>query len=151
MNSDDKIILYEAFFLENAVVEQLFKDTRGENPFGIVTQNYHVTTCFMPDTSHEQWYGKKVNVHILSYKSQDVIDDNNCMTSNEGFKVSISAADKDLNDYILSLDKNYHITGSYKDMAKYTEYVDFSDGIKMDINILGIFGCEYVDGTIFLG
>ena len=50
-----------------------------------------------------------------------------------------------------SLHTNYHITGSYKDEALYGEYIDFSDGTPLDINMEGTFGCIYWDETFDFG
>lgn len=73
------------------------------------------------------------------------------MTSNEGFKAEVSSENEKLNEYLQSLDKNYHITGAYQDSAQYTEYIDFSRGEAMDVSLAGTFGGYRSDGTIDLG
>ena len=134
------IYWYEAIFLNNDEILSLFNSIRNIMPYSFITENFHVTTEFMPSNLHEQWYGEKVSVRITSYKSQTVTADNGMTTANEGFKVVLSAENKALLSYLNLLNKNFHITGSYQDAAKYTEQIDFSDGIKMNIEIIGIYG-----------
>lgn len=145
-------VVYEAIFLDNDEITDLFTSVRGETaPFENVTSDYHVTTEFMPSEAHSEWYGEKVKVHITSYAVQDVTMDDGQTTANEGFKAEVTSEEnEDLNEYLKSLDKNYHITGSYKDGAKYTEYLDFSDGEPLDIYVTGTFGGYYSDGNIYM-
>lgn len=143
---------YEAVFLANDEVQALFASVRGEDaPFANVTKDFHVTTEFMPEQSHAEWYGEKVTVHITAYAVQNVRMDDGGTTANEGFRAEVSSDNADLEAYLESLDKNFHITGAYKDGAKYTEYVDFSEGEEMDATLTGTFGCGRSDGTIDLG
>ena len=145
-------VVYEAIFLDNDEISNLFTEVRGETaPFDKVTKDFHVTTAFMPETAHSQWYGAKVTVHITAYAVQDVKADDGSTTSNEGFKAEVTSDNKELNEYLESLGKNYHITGAYKDGAKYTEYVDFSQGDPMDVTVTGTFGGSMSDGVIDLG
>ena len=145
-------VVYEAIFLDNDEISNLFTEVRGETaPFDKVTKDFHVTTAFMPETAHSQWYGAKVTVHITAYAVQDVKADDGSTTSNEGFKAEVTSDNKELNEYLESLGKNYHITGAYKDGAKYTEYVDFSQGEPMDVTVTGTFGGSMSDGVIDLG
>ncbi len=149
--ADSVYVVYEAIFLDNDEISDIFKSIRGdEAPFDKVTTDYHVTSAFMPDNNHKQWYGSKVNVHISKYKIQDVKMDDGNLTSNDGLKVELTSDNKELNEYLVSLNKNFHITGSYKDVARYTDLIDFSDGEDLDINIEGIFGGFYSDGNIYL-
>lgn len=149
--TDSIYVVYEAIFLDNDEVANIFKSIRGdETPFDKVTTDYHVTSAFMPESDHKKWYGSKVNVHISKYKIQEVKMDDGNMTSNEGLKVELTSENTELNEYLISLNKNFHITGSYKDAAKYTDSIDFSDGEDLDINIEGIFGGFYSDGNIYL-
>lgn len=134
------IYRYEAIFLNNDEILSLFNSIRKTMPYTFITTNFHVTTEFMPSKLHEQWYGEKVSVRITAYKSQKVIADNGMITANEGFKVVLSSKNKSLSSHLSSLNKNFHITGSFKDAAKYTEQIDFSDGKKMNIEIVGIYG-----------
>lgn len=131
---------YEAIFLNNDEILSLFNSIRNMVPYCFITENFHVTTEFMPSELHEQWYGEKVSVRITDYKSQKVIADNGIITANEGFKVFLSSENKSLLSYLNSLNKNFHITGSYQDAAKYTEQIDFRDGKKLNIEIIGIYG-----------
>lgn len=142
-NGDDNqdIYRYEAIFLNNDEIFSLFNSIRKTMPYTFITKDFHVTTEFMPSKLHEQWYGERVSVRITAYKSQKVIADNGMITANEGFKVVLSSENKSLSSYLNSLNKNFHITGSYQDAAKYTEQIDFRDGKKMDIEIIGIYGC----------
>ncbi len=151
-NSQATDVIYEAVFLDNDEITGLFTSVRGETPpFDNVTKDYHVTTEFMPEEAHSDWYGEQVSVHITAYAVQDIKMDDGQMTSNEGFKVELTSENKELSAYLDALNKNYHITGAYKDGAKYTEYIDFSEGESMDIYITGTFGGFYSDSTINLG
>lgn len=143
--------VYEAIFLDNDEISNLFAKVRGETaPFDEVTRDFHVTTEYMPATTHPEWYGEKVTVHITAYAVQDVAADDGSTTSNEGFKAEVVSDNEELNEYLESLGKNYHITGAYKDGAKYTEYVDFSQGEPMDMTVTGTFGAGMSDNTIDL-
>lgn len=149
--TDSIYVVYEAIFLDNDEVSNIFNSIRGdEAPFDKVTTDYHVTSAFMPESDHKQWYGSKVNVHISKYTIQGVKMDDGNMTSNEGLKVELTSENVELNEYLISLNKNFHITGSYKDAAKYTDSFDFSDGEDLDIDIKGTFGGFYSDGNIYL-
>ena len=149
--TDSIYVVYEAIFLDNDEVSNIFNSIRGdEAPFDKVTTDYHVTSAFMPESDHKQWYGSKVNVHISKYTIQEVKMDDGNMTSNEGLKVELTSENVELNEYLISLNKNFHITGSYKDAAKYTDSFDFSDGEDLDIDIEGTFGGFYSDGNIYL-
>lgn len=149
--TDSIYVVYEAIFLDNDEVSNIFNSIRGdEAPFDKVTTDYHVTSAFMPESDHKQWYGSKVNVHISKYTIQEVKMDDGNMTSNEGLKVELTSENVELNEYLISLNKNFHITGSYKDAAKYTDSFDFSDGEDLDIDIKGTFGGFYSDGNIYL-
>lgn len=141
---------YEAIFLDNDEISKLFADVRGEAPFEHVTEDFHVTTAFMPETTHPQWYGEKVTVTITAYKSQMLVDDHGNMTANEGFKAYVSSDNPELQAYLDSLNKNFHITGAYTDEAKYTENIDFSDGEKIEYTTTGTFGCGDYLGNIVL-
>ena len=144
--------VYEAIFLDNNEIANLFTSVRGEEPpYATVTQDYHVTTEFMPAQAHAQWYGEQVKLHITSYAAQDVQMEDGQTTSNEGFKVEVTCENAELAAFLESLGKNFHITGSYNDAAKYTEYVDFSQGKPLDIYVTGTFGGFYSDGKIYSG
>ncbi len=146
-----KDVIYEAVFLDNDEIAELFASVRGEiPPFDNVTQGYHVTTEFMPEKTHFDWYGEQVNVHITTYAAQDVKTDDGQITANEGFKVEMTSENTESIAYLDTLDKNYHITGAYQDAAKYTEYIDFSVGEALDVYVMGTFGGYFSDGTIDL-
>ncbi len=151
-SSEDSIyVVYEAIFLDNDEVLSIFEALRGkEPPFEKQTTDFHVTTTFMPESDLSKWYGTKVNVHISKYSIQEVKADDIGLTSNEGLKVELSSDNEEFNEYLSSLNKNFHITGSYKDGAKYTELLDFTKGDNLDIDIIGTFGGYYSDGNIYL-
>lgn len=145
-------LIYEAIFLDNDEIEKLFASVRGKDaPFDKVTQDYHVTTEYMPAEGHAEWYGEKVSVHIIAYAVGEVKMEDGNMTSNEGFKAEVTSGSSEFNDYLKSLNKNYHITGAYKDEAKYTEYIVFSDGEPMDVYVTGTFGGYFSDNTFNFG
>ena len=142
-------VVYEALFLDNDEITDLFESVRGETaPFENVTQDFHVTTEYMPAEAHPEWYGEEVNIHITAYAVQEIEMEDGQMTENEGFKVEVSTDNEELEAYLMSLNKNFHITGAYKDGAKYTEYIDFSEGDPMDVYTTATFGGYYTDGTI---
>ena len=147
---DDKTgqYYYEAFFLNNEEVLDLLNQIRGDQPFEYQTEDFHVTAIYMPSELHSQWYGEKVKVHLYSHRIEEIEDDNGDPTTNEGFGVEIITDDKELEDFVIGLYKNLHITGSYEDEAKYTEKVDFSGGEPVDITLEATFGLGYEDGTL---
>lgn len=145
---DNISCVYEAVFLDNAEVTQIFEQLRGEQPFEKQTVDFHVTTFFMPETPQNAFYGKPVTVHITGYKVGEVTADDGTATVNEGLKVELSSPDQELNAYLETLSANFHITGSYQDQAKYTGYIDFSDAEPMDIVLTGTFGGYCTDNTV---
>ena len=150
--SEDSIyVVYEAIFLDNDEILNIFKAIRGkESPFEKQTTDFHITTAFLPESALDKWYGTKVNVHISKYSIQEVEAEDIGLTSNEGLKVELSSDNKEFNEYLSSLNKNFHITGSYKDAAKYTGLLDFTKGDNLDIDVIGTFGGYYSDGNIYL-
>ena len=150
--SEDSIyVVYEAIFLDNDEILNIFKAIRGkESPFEKQTTDFHITTAFLPESALDKWYGTKVNVHITKYCIQEVEAEDIGLTSNEGLKVELSSDNEEFNEYLSSLNKNFHITGSYKDAAKYTGLLDFTKGDNLDINVIGTFGGYYSDGNIYL-
>lgn len=149
--AEEATCVYEGIFLDNDEIQELFTEVRGKKaPYKNVTQDFHVTSQFMPEEAHTQWYGQQVTVHITAYAKQKVKMDDGKMTANEGFKVELDSDNQELNDYLASLDNNYHITGAYKDGAKYTGQVDFSKGEKVDYTVTGTFGGYYSDNAIKL-
>lgn len=136
-------VIYEAIFLNNEEINNIFLSIRGKTPLANFPENYHVTTEFMPINTHEIWYGEKVDVHIIAYALQEVdIEDGN-KTTNEGLKVELFSNNKEFNNYLNSRDLNYHITGSYKELSRYTNNIDFFKGKKLDIHVTGIYGAYY--------
>ncbi len=147
-DSEEATVVYEGIFLDNQEILDLFAKVRGEEaPYETVTKEFHVTTEFMPSEAHSKWYGEKITVHITKYKSAEIKMDDGNMTANEGFKAEVTSDNEKLNEYLKSLNKNFHITGSYKDGAKYTDQIDFSDGTVLDETVEGTFGGFYSDGT----
>lgn len=149
--TEEATCVYEGIFLDNDEIQELFTKVRGKKaPYKNVTQEFHVTSQFMPEEAHAQWYGQQVTVHITAYTKQKVKMDDGKMTANEGFKAELSSDNQELSDYLASLDNNFHITGAYKDSAKYTGQVDFSKGEKVDYTVTGTFGGYYSDNVIRL-
>ncbi len=141
-------VVYEGIFLDNQEILDLFASIRGETaPFDNVTKEFHVTTEFMPSEAHSKWYGEKLSIHISKYLLADTTMDDGGTTSNEGFKVEVSSDNEEFNEYLKSLNKNFHITGSYKDAAKYTDKLDFSEGEDMNVTVQGTFGGFYSDSS----
>ena len=146
--SNNDYVVYEAVFVDNERIKSIFKEVRGEAPYPKITADYHVTTAFRPDKDVRNFYGKEVTVRITGYKAGDITTDEGGTTQNEGFKVELISDDAELTSYIIGQGKNYHITGSYVDQAKYTGYLDFSDATPLDYTVKGTFGAYLSSGKI---
>lgn len=144
-------IKYEGIFLDNTEVENLFIKARGQKAkLNQTLMTQHVTTEYKPQTYHPNWYGQKVTIHITSYAMQDVKTEDGNTTTNEGFKVSLTSKNQELNDYLATVVKKFHITGSYNDKAQYTNNIDFSKGQEFNATLTGTFGAFLEDDTIKL-
>ena len=94
---------------------------------------------------------REVTVHITGYKYGTVIDpEDGSASQNEGLKVEVPAEDSEMQELLDSLDRNWHITGSYSTAARYTKYMDFSDAAPLDFTIIGKFGRCDSDGKLML-
>ena len=142
---------FEGIFLNHEEIEKLFLEQRPKAPYENMTKIFHVTVEYMPENEHKQFYGKEVEVHIIAYKDGKVISKEGGPTGNEGFKVTLKADDAELQAFLDSIIKNYHVTGSFEDDAVYTNYIDFSDGKKLDVTVRGVYGCGYEDDFIDFG
>lgn len=148
---EDGYVVYEAFFLDNEEILRLFSDVRGaEAPYEYLTKDFHVTTAYMPEEDMHEFYGTEVTVHIYAYQNGEVQADDGTMTANEGFFCTVNTENAEMQRYIDSLEKSWHITGSYaaKGGAKYTEYLDLTDAEKVDFSVKGRFGGVLSDGSI---
>lgn len=144
-------VVYEAFFLDNEEILKLFAEVRGpEAPHAIMTQDFHVTTAFMPEQDMREFYGTEVTVHIYAYQDGEVTADDGKLTANEGFFCTVTTENPDMQDFIDHLEKNWHITGSYQDQggAKYTEYLDLTGAREVEYTVKGHFGGYMSDGNI---
>ena len=149
-NTETKAV-YEAVSLDNAQISDLFAQARGSNAaLAKVPSDYHITTAFQPETAHPEWYGQTVNVHVTTYAMQEVKMEDGTLTENEGFKVELTSENEQLNSYLASLNKNFHITGSSKDAPRWTENIDFSQGQPFEANATGTFGAYMTDQTVKL-
>lgn len=139
-------LVYEAVFLESEDVEEVFRDIRGDDaPYENVPANFHVTVYYKPDQWMQQFYGKKVSVVCTRYQAGEV-PGRDGMTANEGILAELVSDDLELQSYLdASEDQCFHITGSYKDVPKYTMYLDFSGGKEISYTLEGTFGA-YIDG-----
>ena len=143
--------VYEAVFLDNEQISSLFAQARGNNAaLEKVPNEYHITTAFQPETAHPEWYGQTVNVHITTYAMQEVKMEDGTLTENEGFKVELTSENEELNNYLASLNKNFHVTGSSKDAPRWTENIDFSKGQPFEATATGTFGAYMTDQTVKL-
>ena len=141
---------FEGFFLSNEEVTEAFRSASDEFPrYSVVPDQFHITTEYMPEKTHEDLYGTEVTVHITGYKYGTSIDETDGSTSeNEGFKVELETEDPEMQELIDSIHKTWHITGSYTTAARYTKYMDFSDAEPMDIVLTGTFGWCDSDGKL---
>ena len=132
---------YEAIKLDTDSVRDVYRSVRGDQAkYSIVPLMYHVTTEYRPETTHESLYGTEVTVHISGYSYGDIVDeDGNVLSSNEGLSCEVSSDNEEMQALLDSIDKNWHITGSYTNAAKYTENLDFSNAEKLDVTLKGVF------------
>lgn len=121
-SSPVKDVIYETVFLDNDEITDLFTSVRGEiPPFDNVAKDYYVTTEFMLESAHPNWYGEQVSIHITAYAVQDIKMDDGQMASNDDSKAELTSKNEELAAYLDALNKNHHITGAYKDGVKYAE------------------------------
>ena len=140
-------VVYEAVFLDNYDVDRVFHEIRGEQlPYEFVSSNYHVTTAFLPDKDARELYGKEIEVRILGYKAGEVMGDEGAPVYCEGLKVALSSDDTDMAAYLMGGTIISHLTGSYSDLPRYTQFLDFSDMKPMDIVLKGTFGA-FLNGS----
>ena len=120
---------YEGIFLQADEVLEIFEMVSDEYPlYSVVPDQFHVTTEYLPEIKHEELYGAEVTVHITGYKYGTAIDpEDGSVSQNEGLKVEVLSEDPEMQNLLDSIDKNWHITGSYMTAARYTKYMDFSD------------------------
>ena len=118
--------------------------------YPVFPEQFHITTQYMLNTTHDTLYGTKVAVHIPGYKYGTSIDESDGSTSeNEGFKVEVTSENSKMQELLDSIDKNWHITGSYTTAARYTKYMDFSDAEPVEFKLTGTFGwCDSDDNLV---
>ena len=143
--SQTAYVVYEAVFLDADEMVSTFNSVRGDAPYDKIPENYHVTLYYRPEEDGGQFYGSEVQVHIIGYKAGEVIDDDGTVAQCEGFVVELHSDDEAVDRYLQSSDKFFHITGSYDYKPKYTEFLDFSDAMPLDITVTGIIG-GYLNG-----
>lgn len=143
---------YEGIFLPAEEVIQAFKTASDDYPrFSVVPDQFHVTTEYLPETTHDNLYGTEVSVHITGYKYGTSIDpEDGSASQDEGFKVETLSEDSEMQAFLDGIDRNWHITGSYTTAARYTKYMDFSDADPVDFTIIGRFGRCDSEGNLIL-
>ena len=143
---------YEGIFLSTEEITEAFRSVSDEFPrYPVVPEPFHITTEYMPDTVHDNLYGAEVTVHITGYQYGTSTDETDGSTSeNEGFKVEVTSEDPEMQELLDSIDKNWHITGSYTTAARYTKYMDFSDADPVDFILKGTFGWCDSDNNLVL-
>lgn len=141
-------VIYEAIFLDNDEILGLFAAVRGtEAPYPKMTWDFHVTTAFRPEQDLRSLYGTEVTVHITAYQRGEVRTDSGESTENEGFFGSVTTESRALREILDRTDRKWHITGSYRDEAKYTEQLDLAGAKTVDYTIRGRFGGYLDNGT----
>ncbi|MBQ6384945.1 MAG: hypothetical protein IJJ38_02100 [Lachnospiraceae bacterium] len=143
---------FEGIFLSTEEVTEAFRSSSDEFPrYPVVPETFHITTEYMPETTHENLYGTEVTVHITGYKYGTSTDETDGSTSeNEGFKVEVTSQDPKMQELLNSIHKTWHITGSYTTAARYTKYMDFSDAEPVDFMLTGTFGWSDSDNNLVL-
>ena len=142
---------YEGIFLSTEEVTEAFRSVSDEFPrYPVFPELFHITTEYMPDTTHDNLYGTEVTVHITGYEYGTSKDETDGSTSeNEGFKVEVTSENPQMQALLDSIVKNWHITGSYTTAARYTKYMDFSDAEPVDFTLTGTFGwCDSDDNLL---
>lgn len=140
-------VVYEAVFFDNNAVDAVFTQVRGDAvPYEIVTRKYHVTTAFRPVKDARALYGKEVDVHIVGYKTGEVLGDDGKKHGCEGLRVELFSEDKDMMAYLNSIGRVAHITGSCTDYPRYTQFLDYSDMKPLNLVLKGRFGA-YLNGA----
>ena len=148
--AEEAYLIYEAVFLDESEVKDIFRNIRGEEaPYEYCPKDYHITVNYLPETPSVQLYGSEINVSGSVYKAGDVLDDKGNYTQNEGILVDLVS---DIPEFRQLMDSNHeqvwHLTGSYSGKPKYTNSLDFSDGKPVEFVITGQFGGYMSDGTI---
>ena len=64
--------------------------------------------------------------------------------------MEVTSPDEKMQELIDSIDRVWHITGSYTYAAKYTGQLDFSDVTPVDLTIKGVFGLADSEGKLIL-
>lgn len=143
---------YEGIFLSTEEVTEAFQSASDDFPrYPVVPEVFHITTEYMPDTTHENLYGTEVTVHITGYlygTSTDAADGSTSL--NEGFRVEVKSENPVMQELLDHIDANWHITGSYTTAARYTKYMDFSDASPLDFVLTGTFGWCDSDNRLVL-
>ena len=63
-SSPVKDVIYETAFLDNDEITDLFTSVMGKiPPFDNVAKDYYVTTEFMLESAHPNWYGEQISIH----------------------------------------------------------------------------------------
>ena len=144
-------VIYEAIFLDNEEIRSLFAEVRGpEAPYPKMTQDFHVTTAFRPHQPLQSLYGAEVTVHITAYQRGEITAESGESTENEGFFCSVTAENSALREIFSASDRKWHITGSYRDAAKYTELLELTGARAVDYKVRGRFGGYLSDGSLAL-
>ena len=144
-------IKYEGVFLDNGEVDAMLQEIRGDAPYPNHSSHYHITTtAYLPEQDARALYGTGVQVRFIGYKARGITDDQKYASSNEGLKVLLASDDPAMAEYLGSLDKNLHLTGTYTVSPKYTESIDFSDMMPVDYTLRGVFGASVTGiGLVF--
>lgn len=147
---EEPYLVYEAVFLDEAEVREIFRSIRGEEaPYEYCPKEYHITVSYLPENPSTQLYGSEINANGSVYKAGDVLDDKGNTTQNEGILVKLVSDIPEFRQLINSTRTQvWHLTGSYSGKAKYTSRLDFSDGKPVSFVISGRFGGYMSDGTV---
>lgn len=149
-DTENNKIIYEGFFSidKGLQIESELIDIRNvyhinSCPIQVPPSFYHVTTEFMPESLHEQWYGNTADVVVSGYISDDQVKNPRAddISQAEGFQVeSIRTESEELNSYLNQIVKKMHITTSYSRAAFDTNFADWSKGYPCHFCVRMIFG-----------
>lgn len=137
-------IVYEGFFIKNneklnSIIKEL-RNTHKTKALKNTPTDFHVTTEFLPKNLHKELYGVTVKIKIRKYKLCKTLKTKKGVTANEGVSVEIITQDKNIKKLLSSINKNWHITASFDDGAKYTNDIDFTDGYECEYEVEAVFG-----------
>ena len=136
----DTPVIYEAVFLDEEEVQEIFAEIRGNPEFAKTPRDYHMTTLYYPDEPATDLYGTKVRLHVTGYQSERFLDEKLHITGAEGLRVQLECDDPEFQEYFSQFNAQWHVTGSYMTEPVYTGLLNYRKAKPIDYTIDGVFG-----------